>query len=197
MLSMGRLLLMGTWLETAGGPLNLVVALVLYTIIEPPFAFVYMETIPMLLLSGGKAVYSYVAFGSWGGFTVGRVSILMNTTVFCWVDLAATSLLDELFPVPGRTAVLHELEDFPATLPDVAIQLALTGVILRVQLRGANACVSLAKLATVVLLIMHTVGLAVCPTHFSPVVYASDGGLDLDSADSAPFLSLLMFSMAG
>lgn len=111
----------------------------------------------------------------------------MNTIVFCWVDLAAVSLLDELFPALGRTAVLYELGDFPVTLPNVAIQLALAGAILWVQLRGANVCASLAKLATVVLLIMCAVGLAVCFTHFDPAVYASDGGLDFDFAGSASF----------
>lgn len=67
---------------------------------------------------------------------MGWAGILMNTIVFCWVDLAAVSLLDELFPALGRTAVLYELGDFPVTLPNVAIQLALAGAILWVQLRG-------------------------------------------------------------
>ena len=185
MLGTSWLLLTGTWLETAGGPLNLVVAFALCIIIELPFAFAYMEAIPMLPLPGGEVVYSYAAFGSRGGFAVGWAGILMNTIVFCWVDMAAVSLLDELFPVLGRTAVLYELGDFPVTLPNVAIQLALAGAILWVQLRGANVCASLAKLATVVLLIMCAVGLAVCFTHFDPAVYASDGGLDFDFAGSA------------
>ena len=197
MLGTSWLLLTGTWLETAGGPLNLVVAFALCIIIELPFAFAYMEAIPMLPLPGGEVVYSYAAFGSRGGFAVGWAGILMNTIVFCWVDLAAVSLLDELFPVLGRTAVLYELGDFPVTLPNVAIQLALAGAILWVQLRGANVCASLAKLATVVLLIMCAVGLAVCFTHFDPAVYASDGGLDFDFAGSASLLSLLVFSVAG
>ena len=130
MLGTSWLLLTGTWLETAGGPLNLVVAFALCIIIELPFAFAYMEAIPMLPLPGGEVVYSYAAFGSRGGFAVGWAGILMNTIVFCWVDLAAVSLLDELFPALGRTAVLYELGDFPATLPNVAIQLALAGAIL-------------------------------------------------------------------
>ena len=197
MLGTSWLLLTGTWLETAGGPLNLVVAFALCIIIELPFAFAYMEAIPMLPLPGGEVVYSYAAFGSRGGFAVGWAGILMNTIVFCWVDLAAVSLLDELFPALGRTAVLYELGDFPVTLPNVAIQLALAGAILWVQLRGANVCASLAKLATVVLLIMCAVGLAVCFTHFDPAVYASDGGLDFDFAGSASLLSLLVFSVAG
>ena len=136
MLGTSWLLLTGTWLETAGGPLNLVVAFALCIIIELPFAFAYMEAIPMLPLPGGEVVYSYAAFGSRGGFAVGWAGILMNTIVFCWVDLAAVSLLDELFPALGRTAVLYELGDFPVTLPNVAIQLALAGAILWVQLRG-------------------------------------------------------------
>ena len=165
MLGTSWLLLTGTWLETAGGPLNLVVAFALCIIIELPFAFAYMEAIPMLPLPGGEVVYSYAAFGSRGGFAVGWAGILMNTIVFCWVDLAAVSLLDELFPVLGRTAVLYELGDFPVTLPNVAIQLALAGAILWVQLRGANVCASLAKLATVERLVMATVGLATLPAR--------------------------------
>ena len=47
MLGTSWLLLTGTWLETAGGPLNLVVAFALCIIIELPFAFAYMEAIPM------------------------------------------------------------------------------------------------------------------------------------------------------
>ena len=70
-------------------------------------------------------------------------------------------------------------------------------VSLRKSGRGANVCASLAKLATVVLLIMCAVGLAVCFTHFDPAVYASDGGLDFDFAGSASLLSLLVFSVAG
>ena len=43
MLGTSWLLLTGTWLETAGGPLNLIVAFALCIIIELPFAFAYME----------------------------------------------------------------------------------------------------------------------------------------------------------
>ena len=100
MLGTSWLLLTGTWLETAGGPLNLVVAFALCIIIELPFAFAYMEAIPMLPLPGGEVVYSYAAFGSRGGFAVGWAGILMNTIVFCWVDLA-----DEAWTVdPNRFA---------------------------------------------------------------------------------------------
>ena len=94
MLGTSWLLLTGTWLETAGGPLNLIVAFALCIIIELPFAFAYMEAIPMLPLAGGEVVYSAAAFGSRGGFVVGWAGVLMNAIVFCWVDLAAISLLD-------------------------------------------------------------------------------------------------------
>ena len=75
----------------------------------------------------------------------------MNTIVFCWVDLAAVSLLDELFPVLGRTAVLYQVGDFPVTLPTWPSSW-LAGRVLWIQLKGANVCASLAKIATVVLL---------------------------------------------
>lgn len=78
MLGTSWLLLTGTWLETAGGPLNLIVAFALCIIIELPFAFAYMEAIPMLPLAGGEVVYSAAAFGSRGGFVVGWAGVLMN-----------------------------------------------------------------------------------------------------------------------
>ena len=116
MLGTSWLLLTGTWLDTAGGPLNLAVAFILCIIIELPFAFAYMEAIPMFPLPGGEVVYSYAAFGPRGGFAVGWAGILMNTIVFCWVDLAAISLLDELFPILKESMVLYHVGDFPVTL---------------------------------------------------------------------------------
>ena len=50
-----------------GGPLNLVVAFALCIIIELPFAFAYMEAIPMLPLPGGEVVYSLRRFRQPGG----------------------------------------------------------------------------------------------------------------------------------
>lgn len=197
MLGTSWLLLTGTWLDTAGGPLNLAVAFILCIIIELPFAFAYMEAIPMFPLPGGEVVYSYAAFGPRGGFAVGWAGILMNTIVFCWVDLAAISLLDELFPTLKETAVLYHVGDFPVTLPNLVLQLLLAGAILWVQIKGANVCASLAKIATVVLLVMCAIGLAVCFAHFDPAVYASDGGMEFDFAGSASLLSLLVFSVAG
>ena len=197
MLGTSWLLLTGTWLDTAGGPLNLAVAFVLCIVIELPFAFSYMEAIPMFPLPGGEVVYSYAAFGPRGGFAVGWAGILMNTIVFCWVDLAAISLLDELFPVLKESMVLYHVGDFPVTLPNLVLQLLLAGAILWVQVKGANVCASLAKIATVVLLVMCAIGLAVCFAHFDPAVYAADGGLEFDFAGSASLLSLLVFSVAG
>ena len=197
MLGTSWLLLTGTWLEVAGGPLNLAVAFLLCIVIELPFAFAYMEAIPMLPLQGGEVVYSYAAFGSRGGFAVGWAGILMNSIVFCWVDLAAISLLDELFPVLTRTGVLYAVDGFPITLPNIAVQLALAGAVVWIQLRGANVCASLAKIATVTLLSMCLIGLVVCFAHFDPAVYASGGGLDFNFSGSASLLSLLVFSVAG
>ena len=83
MLGTSWLLLTGTWLEAAGGPLDLVVAFALCILVELPFAFAYMEAIPMLPLPGGEVVYSTAAFGSLGGFAVGWAGVLMNSIVFC------------------------------------------------------------------------------------------------------------------
>ena len=89
MLGTSWLLLTGTWLETAGGPLNLVVAFALCIVIELPFAFAYMEAIPMLPLPGGEVVYSYAAFGSRAPFAVCWGGDLMNTIVCSRVEVAA------------------------------------------------------------------------------------------------------------
>ena len=197
MLGTSWLLLTGPWLEVAGGPLNLAVAFALCIVVELPFAFAYMEAIPMLPRQGGEVVYSSAAFGPGGGFAVGWAGVLMNSIVFCWVDLAAISLLDELFPALGRVGLLYTVGGHSVTLPNVLCQLALAGAIVYIQYRGADLCASLAKLATVVLLTMCLAGLAVCFSHFDPAVYASDGGLEFDFGGSASLLSLLVFSVAG
>ena len=197
MLGTSWLLLTGTWLETAGGPLNLAVAFALCIVIELPFAFAYMEAIPMLPRQGGEVVYSSAAFGPGGGFAVGWAGVLMNSIVFCWVDLAAISLLDELFPALGRAGLLYTVGGHPVTLPNVLCQLALAVAIVYIQYRGADVCASLAKLATVVLLTMCLAGLAVCFAHFDPAVYAAGGGLEFRFSGSASLLSMLVFSVAG
>lgn len=66
MLGTSWLLLTGPWLEVAGGPLNLAVAFALCIVVELPFAFAYMEAIPMLPRQGGEVVYSSAAFGPAG-----------------------------------------------------------------------------------------------------------------------------------
>lgn len=197
MLGTSWLLLTGPWLEVAGGPLNLAVAFALCIVVELPFAFAYMEAIPMLPRQGGEVVYSSAAFGPGGGFAVGWAGVLMNSIVFCWVDLAAISLLDELFPALGRVGLLYTVGGHSVTLPNVLCQLALAGAIVYIQYRGADLCASLAKLATVVLLTMCLVGLAVCFSHFDPAVYAADGGLEFHFSGSASLLSMLVFSVAG
>lgn len=197
MLGTSWLLLTGPWLEVAGGPLNLAVAFALCIVVELPFAFAYMEAIPMLPRQGGEVVYSSAAFGPGGGFAVGWAGVLMNSIVFCWVDLAAISLLDELFPALGRVGLLYTVGGHSVTLPNVLYQLALAGAIVYIQYRGADLCASLAKLATVVLLTMCLAGLAVCFSHFDPAVYAADGGLEFHFSGSASLLSMLVFSVAG
>ena len=197
MLGTSWLLLTGPWLEVAGGPLNLAVAFALCIVVELPFAFAYLEAIPMLPRQGGEVVYSSAAFGPGGGFAVGWAGVLMNSIVFCWVDLAAISLLDELFPALGRVGLLYTVGGHSVTLPNVLCQLALAGAIVYIQYRGADLCASLAKLATVVLLTMCLVGLAVCFSHFDPAVYAADGGLEFHFSGSASLLSMLVFSVAG
>ena len=197
MLGTSWLLLTGTWLEAAGGPLNLIVAFVLCIVIELPFAFAYMEAIPMLPLPGGEVVYSAAAFGGRGGFIVGWAGVLMNSIVFCWVDLAAISLLDELFPALANTGLLYSIGGYAVTWTNVLVQLALAGAIVYIQYRGANVCAALAKIATVTLLAMCAVGLVAAFAHFDPAVYASGGGLDFDFRGSMSLLSLLVFSVAG
>ena len=134
MLGTSWLLLTGTWLETAGGPLNLAVAFLLCMAVEFPFAFAYMEAIPMLPLPGGEAVYATAAFGCRGGFLVGWAGVMMNTIVFCWVDLAAASRLrchpaqhphpapagrsHPLHPVPGRQCVCRPGQNCHGGPPD-------------------------------------------------------------------------------
>ena len=111
------LLLTAGWLDKAGGPWNVVLALALCLIVELPLAFAYLEAIPMFPLSGGELVYSYMAFGKFGGFMAAWAGIIMNGVIFCWETISITKVAGYLFPVLTQMPALYEIGGYPITVP--------------------------------------------------------------------------------
>lgn len=152
----------------------------------------------MLPLAGGEVVYSAAAFGSRGGFVVGWAGVLMNAIVFCWVNLAAISLLDELFPGIGPDLFfVCRSADTASPCPMWSYSLCWPVPSSIIQYRGASVCAALAKIATVTLLVMCIAGLAAAFVHFDPAIYASDGGLDFDLSGFPVPSFPAVFSVAG
>ena len=53
------LIMTGTWLNAAGGPINAIIAFVLCLVVELPLALSYLEAVPMIPLAGGEMIYSF------------------------------------------------------------------------------------------------------------------------------------------
>ncbi len=190
------LLLSAGWLDKAGGPWNVVIALVLCFIVELPLAFSYLEAIPMFPLSGGELVYSYMAFGKFGGFMAAWAGILMNGIIFCWETVAIMKIVNSLFPALEKAPVLYEISGSPITLPGIIIGVALAICIITIQCNGANFSASIAKVLTTVIVLLVLVGIIV------GVANMNSANLTLPSTKgtiegSLSLLAVLTFTIAG
>lgn len=155
------LLLSPGWYEKAGGTWNVVLALVLCLIVELPLAFAYLEAIPMFPLSGGELVYSYMAFGKFGGFMAAWAGILMNGIIVCWETVAIMKVVTELFPSIANVPTLYEVGGSPITIPSIAIGVLLAVFIITIQCNGGNFSASIAKFLTTTIVSLVVIGIIV------------------------------------
>lgn len=190
------LLLSAGWLDRAGGPWNVVLALILCLIVELPLAFAYLEAIPMFPLSGGEMVYSYMAFGKFGGFMAAWAGILMNGIIFCWETISVMKIATYLFPQLEYAPVLYEIGGAPITLPSILIGVILAVSIIAIQCKGASFSASIAKVLTTVIVLLTVLGIAVSLINMDPANLsvpatkpAGEGSLSL--------LAILTFTIAG
>lgn len=155
------LLLSSGWLDRAGGPWNVLLAFVLVLIIELPLAFSYLEAIGMFPLSGGELVYSYVAFGPFGGFIAAWAGILMNGIIFCWETLAIMNIATSLFPALANAPTLYEIGGSPITLPSILIGLFVAIFNIAIHLRGGSFSASVSKISTTIIIALVIIGIVV------------------------------------
>lgn len=190
------LLLSAGWLEKAGGPWNVVLALVLCLIVELPLAFAYLEAIPMFPLSGGELVYSYMAFGKFGGFMAAWAGILMNGVIFCWETISVMKIATYLFPQLEYAPVLYEIGGAPITLPSIIIGVILAVSIIAIQCKGASFSASIAKILTTVIVILTVLGIAVSLINMDPANLAVPASKPA-AEGSLSLLAVLTFTIAG
>lgn len=190
------LLLSAGWLEKAGGPWNVVIALLMCLIVELPLAFAYLEAIPMFPLSGGELVYSYMAFGKFGGFMAAWAGILMNGIIFCWETVAIMKIINSIFPLLNNASILYEISGSPINLPGIIIGVMLAVSIIIIQCNGANFSASIAKVLTTVILLLVIVGITVGITKMNPDYLAIPSTKSI-AEGSLSLLAILTFTIAG
>lgn len=190
------LLLTAGWLDKAGGPLNVVLALILCLIVELPLAFSYLEAIPMFPLSGGELVYSYMAFGKFGGFMAAWSGIIMNGVIFCWETISVMKVAGYLFPALEQAPVLYEVGGFPITLPSIVIGLALAISIIAIQLNGTNLTASISKVLTTVIVILTLLGIIIGFLNMNPE-YLEIPATKPVGEGTLSLLAVLTFTIAG
>lgn len=190
------LLLSAGWLDRAGGPWNVILALILCLIVELPLAFAYLEAIPMFPLSGGELVYSYMAFGKFGGFMAAWSGILMNGVIFCWETISVMKIATYLFPSLDQAPVLYEIGGAPITLPSIIVGVILAISIIAIQCRGGSFSASIAKLLTTTIVLLTVLGILVSLFNLNPE-YLAIPATKPASEGSLSLLAILTFTIAG
>lgn len=115
------LVLNGTWLKTAGGPINALIAMVLCLIIEIPFALSYLEAVPMLPLAGGEVTFSFMAFGRLASFITGWFDVMICVSICCFETLSLTKLVGYLIPGIDTLYPLYHVGNYSVTLSSIII----------------------------------------------------------------------------
>ena len=190
------LLLSAGWLDKAGGPWNVVIALILCLIVELPLAFSYLEAIPMFPLSGGEMVYSYMAFGKFGGFMAAWAGVLMNGVIFCWETLAASRIATYLFPGLENLPVLYEVGGSPITIATILIGLAVAVLIIGIHISGGNFSASISKILTVIIVSLAVLGIVVSFVNMNPQNLTIPATKPV-AEGSLSLLAVLTFTIAG
>jgi APA family basic amino acid/polyamine antiporter len=119
------LVLTGAWLTTSGGPSNALIAMLICTIMEVPFALAYLEAVPMIPLAGGEIAYSFLAFGSLLAFIAGWFGVLAMIALCAWESLAITKMAGYLIPSIANMPPLYSVGGFGVTTPLLILGLVL------------------------------------------------------------------------
>ncbi|TSJ59523.1 amino acid permease [Atlantibacter subterranea] len=159
------LVLTGVWLDTAGGPLNVVIAIILCLVIELPLALAYLEAISTVPLAGGEAAYAYLAFGSFAAMIAGWFGVLVNIILCAWEAIAITTMVGYLIPTLKTMMPLYAVGGSTVTGPFLLLGLILVFGIGLMQHRGVKMSSALQTGITVTVLTLVIISLAVCVAH--------------------------------
>lgn len=191
------LIMSGTWLDTAGGPRNAVIAMILCLLIELPMALAYLEAVPMIPLAGGEMSYSYLAFGGLAAMIAGWFGVLVNIILCAWESVAMTKMLGFLMPGLKTSSPLYTINGSTVTLPTILIGLALIIGIGVLQYRGTKISAKFQATITGVVLVLVIISSVAGLTSFKSINLLQPIATKPLTTGILSLLILLPFSIAG
>lgn len=190
------LLMTGIWLDTAGGPINAILAFLLCLLVELPLVLAYYEAVPMIPLAGGELSYSYLAFGRFPAMMVGWFGVLVNIILCAWEVLAISRMLGFLFKPIANATPLYKVGGAPITIPSIIIGLVLILSIATIQYRGSKLSSRFSTTITITVISLALISVIIGMFYFDPQnlkPFQTKGTIN----GTLSLLAMLPFSIAG
>lgn len=190
------LLMTGIWLDTAGGPLNAILAFILCLLVELPLVLAYYEAVPMIPLAGGELSYSYLSFGKFTAMMVGWFGVLVNIILCAWEVLAISRMLGFLFKPIANATPLYKVGGSAITIPSILIGLVLILSIATIQYRGSKLSSRFSTTITIAVISLALISVVIGVFYFNPAnlkPLQTKGTID----GTMSLLAMLPFSIAG
>lgn len=190
------LLMTGIWLDTAGGPMNALLAFVACFLVELPLVLSYYEAVPMIPLAGGELSYAYLSFGNFIGMLVGWFGVLVNVILCAWEVLAITRMMGYLVPAIGEATPLYMVGGSPVTVTSILLGLALAVGIGIIQYRGTRLSAKFSTINTTIIISLALICVVVGVFNFD-VSNMQPLQTKGTFTGSLSLLAMLPFSIAG
>lgn len=191
------LVLTGTWLKAAGGPLNALIAMLICILMEIPFVLAYLEAVPMIPQAGGEVAYSFLAFNSFVGFIAGWFDILAMVALCAWESLAITKMAGYLIPGIANVQPLYSIGGFGVTPPLLIIGLVLIGAVGYMGYKGIKLSAKFQMIVTYANVALVLIAALLLAPHMRMVNFLQPLSVKPIFTGVVGLLAILPFAIAG
>ncbi|GAB6136997.1 APC family permease [Halanaerobaculum tunisiense] len=137
MVGVGWVIVIGSWIDTAGGPLGAILAFLAAALMLIPIGLAYGELTSAMPVAGGEMAFSYKSFGTLPSFFTGWAMALAYTILSPWEAVAIGKLMGDLVP-PLKSMPLYTVNGFTIYGPLLLISLLTSGLIITVNYFGLS-----------------------------------------------------------